>query len=49
MISAASIGLGWWSGELAQTIQGKSEKIRIESCYSRFEGKRERSDVGRRA
>jgi hypothetical protein len=25
MISAASIGLGWWSGELAQ-MQGKSEK-----------------------
>ena len=41
MISAASIGLGWWSGEIAQTIQGQSEKIRIESCYSRSEQKRE--------
>jgi predicted dehydrogenase len=40
MISAASIGLGWWSGELAQTIQGKSKKIRIDSCYSRSEEKR---------
>jgi predicted dehydrogenase len=41
MIRAASIGLGWWSGELAQTIQGKSEKIRVDSCYSRSEKKRE--------
>ena len=40
MIRAASIGLGWWAGELAQAIQAKSEKIRIDSCYSRSETKR---------
>ena len=26
MIKAASIGLGWWSDELAKSIQGKSKK-----------------------
>src|SRR5215213_2442667 len=41
MISAASIGLGWWSGELAQTIQGTSEKIRVDSRHSRSKEKRE--------
>jgi predicted dehydrogenase len=41
MLRAASIGLGWWSRELAQAIQGKSEKIRIDSCYSRSEEKRQ--------
>ena len=29
MIKAASVGLGWWSDELAKSIQGKSKKIKI--------------------
>ncbi len=40
MLRAASIGLGWWSDELAAAIQGKSGKIRIASCYSRSPDKR---------
>ena len=40
MLRAASIGLGWWSNELAAAIQGKSEKIGIASCYSRSPDKR---------
>ena len=35
MIKAASVGLGWWSDELAKSIQRKSNKIKIVSCYSR--------------
>jgi predicted dehydrogenase len=41
MIRAASIGLGWWAGELAQAIQAKSDRIRIDSCFSRSEAKRD--------
>ena len=40
MIKAASIGLGWWSDELAKSIQGKSKKIKIVSCFSRSKKKR---------
>jgi len=40
MIKAASIGLGWWSDELAKSIQVKSKKIKIVSCYSRSKKKR---------
>ena len=40
MIKAASVGLGWWSDELAESIQGKSKKIKIVSCYSRSIKKR---------
>ena len=40
MLRAASIGLGWWSDELAGAVQGKSEKIEIVSCYSRSADKR---------
>ncbi len=40
MIKAASIGLGWWSDELAKSIQGKSKKIKIVSCYSKNKEKR---------
>ncbi len=29
MIKAASIGLGWWSDELAKSIQGKSKKLKL--------------------
>ena len=39
MIKAASVGLGWWSDELAKSIQGKSKEIRIVSCYSRSKKK----------
>ncbi len=38
-VRAASVGIGWWSNELADTAQ-KSEKINIISCYSRSEDKR---------
>ena len=40
MINAASVGLGWWSDELAKSIQGKSKKIKIVSCYSKNKKKR---------
>ncbi len=40
MIKAASVGLGWWSDELANSIQNKSKKIKIVSCYSRSKKKR---------
>ncbi len=40
MIKAASIGLGWWSDELAKSIQGNSKKIVITSCYSKSKKKR---------
>ena len=39
MIKAASVGLGWWSDELAKSIQGKSNKIKIISCYSKSKKK----------
>ncbi len=35
MIQAASIGLGRWSDQLAESIHGQSEAIQITSCYSR--------------
>ena len=40
MIKAASVGLGWWSDELAKSIQDNSKKIKIVSCYSRSKRKR---------
>jgi len=40
MIKAASVGLGWWADELAKSIQGKSKKIKIISCYSKSKKKR---------
>ena len=40
MIKAASIGLGWWSDELAKSIHKKSKKIKIVSCYSKSKKKR---------
>ena len=39
MIKAASVGLGWWSDALAKSIQGKSKKIKIVSCYSKTKQK----------
>jgi predicted dehydrogenase len=41
MLRAASVGLGWWSNELAAAIQGKSRRIGIVSCYSRSADKRQ--------
>jgi len=38
-VRTAVIGLGWWSGVLAERIQGSTE-IEIVSCYTRSEGKR---------
>lgn len=40
MLRAASIGLGWWSDELAGAVQGTSDKIQIASCFSRSADKR---------
>ena len=40
MLRAASIGMGWWSDELADAAQGKSDAIRIVTCFSRSEEKR---------
>ena len=40
MIKSASVGLGWWSDELAKSIQGKNRKIKIISCYSKSKKKR---------
>ena len=40
MLRAASIGIGWWSNELAAAVQGKSDKIKIVSCFSRSEDRR---------
>jgi predicted dehydrogenase len=40
MLRAASIGLGWWSDELASSIQGKSGTIKITACSSRSAEKR---------
>ena len=40
MLRAASIGLGWWSDELASAVQGTSDRIGIVTCYSRSSEKR---------
>lgn len=40
MLRAASIGLGWWSDELADAIKDGSDKIRIVTCYSHSADKR---------
>ncbi len=40
MLRAASIGLGWWSDELAAAIHGRSEAIGVVSCFSRSPDKR---------
>ena len=40
MLRTASVGLGWWSKELASAVQGKSDKIQIVACYSRSADKR---------
>src|SRR5258705_11091774 len=40
MLHAASVGLGWWSDELASSIQGKSGLLKIVACSSRSAEKR---------
>ena len=40
MLRAASIGMGWWSDELADAVQGKSAAIRIVTCFTRSAEKR---------
>ena len=40
MLRAASIGMGWWSDELADAVQGKSDAIRIATCFTRSAEKR---------
>ncbi len=40
MLRCASIGMGWWSDELADAVQGKSDAIRIVTCYTRSAEKR---------
>ncbi len=39
-LRVASVGLGWWSDELAKSVEG-SEKIKIVACCSRSKDKRE--------
>ncbi len=39
-VRVASVGIGWWSGVLADNIHGKSDQIQIVSCFTRDEGKR---------
>jgi len=40
MLKAASVGLGWWSDVLADSIQGKSTKLRIVGGFARSPEKR---------
>lgn len=40
MLRAAVIGLGWWAGELAATVHGKSDRIAVTACHSRSADKR---------
>jgi len=40
VLRAASVGLGWWSDELAGSVQGKSDAIRVVACFSRSAEKR---------
>ncbi|MEP9379360.1 Gfo/Idh/MocA family oxidoreductase [Aquabacter sp. CN5-332] len=39
-LKVASIGLGWWSDELAKSVEG-SDKIKIVACVSRSKAKRD--------
>ncbi len=40
MLRVASVGLGWWSDQLADAIHDKSERIGITACTSRSAEKR---------
>ncbi len=39
-VRVASVGIGWWSGVLADSVHGKSDLIKIVTCTTRDEGKR---------
>ena len=39
-LRVASVGIGWWSNVLADSIHGKSDRIKIVTCFTRDEGKR---------
>ncbi len=41
MLRVASIGLGWWSDELAKAVHQRSEQVRIAACASRNRKKAE--------
>jgi len=40
MLRVASVGLGWWSDELARAVVGRSDRLRIVACASRSPEKR---------
>src|SRR5229473_7352597 len=40
MLRVASVGLGWWSDELAKAVYGKSDRLRIVACASQTPAKR---------
>lgn len=40
MLKVASVGLDWWSDELAKAIQGSSDKLRIVAGVARRAAKR---------
>src|SRR5262249_57703722 len=40
MLNVASVGLGWWSDELAKAVQGKTDKVRIVGGTARTPAKR---------
>ena len=40
VLNAASVGLGWWSDELANSVHGKSAKLKLAGLVrSRREGR----------
>ena len=41
VLRVASVGLGWWSDELAKAVAGRSDRLRIVACTSRSAEKRE--------
>jgi predicted dehydrogenase len=41
VLRVASVGLGWWSDELAKAGAGRSDRLRIVACTSRSAEKRE--------
>jgi predicted dehydrogenase len=41
MLKVASVGLGWWSDELAKAVHGNTERLQIAACCSGSAEKRE--------
>lgn len=39
-VRVAAVGIGRWSGILAESVHGKSDRIQIVTCYTRNEGRR---------